>query len=115
KALGGEERARLVILDASIVEVPLAVTGGVKGMFTRDQAARYDGKLAVMLEILDPSGHQRAFVTARADRSQTVGEGATIAEREKAWFAMTEDMMRQLNGELEQNISRYFGNYLKRD
>lgn len=114
KVQGGAEQARLVILDASIVEVPLAVTGGIKGAFTRDQAARYDGKLSVMLEILDPSGHQRAFVTGRASRSQTVSEGATVAERERVWFAITEDMMRQLNSELEQNIARYFGNYLKR-
>lgn len=114
KTHGGENRARLVILDASIVEVPLSVTPGLKGMFTRDQAARYDGKMSVMLEILDPAGVQRAFVTGRANRSQTVPEGATIAERERVWFAITEEMMRQLNQELEENIGRYFGNFMAR-
>ena len=114
KAKGGENRARLVILDASIVEVPLAVTGGIKGAFTRDQAARYDGKIVVMLEILSPDSRQRAFVTGRANRSQTVPEGATLAVRERTWFAITEDMMRQLNQEMEQNIARYFGDYLTR-
>ncbi len=115
KTRGGDARARLVVLDASIIEVPLAVTGGIKGAFTRDQAARYDGKLAVMLEVIDAGGVQRAYVTARADRSQTVPEGATIAERDRVWFAITEDMMRQLNEQLERNIASYFGTYLKRD
>jgi hypothetical protein len=114
KALGGPDRARLQILDASIVEVPLAVTGGVRGMFTRDQAARYDGKIEMTLEILDPNGRRRAFVTGRANRSETVAEGAPIAERERVWLSMTEDMMRQLNQEMTQNIERYFANFMAR-
>ncbi|MQA64742.1 MAG: hypothetical protein GEU76_02395 [Alphaproteobacteria bacterium] len=114
KALGGPDRARLQILDASIVEVPLAVTGGVRGMFTRDQAARYDGKIEMTLEILDPNGRRRAFVTGRANRSETVAEGAPIAERERVWLTMTEEMMRQLNQEMTQNVERYFANYMAR-
>lgn len=112
KAMGGAERARLVILDASIVEVPLNVTGGVKGWFTRDQAARYDGKMSVVVEVLDVQGQPRAFATGRASRSQTVAEGASIADRERVLFAMTEEMMRDLNAELEANIARYFANYM---
>jgi hypothetical protein len=114
KALGGPDTARLQILDASIVEVPLSVTGGIRGMFTRDQAARYDGRIEMTLEILDPSGRRKAFVTGRANRSETVVEGAPIAEREKVWLAMTEDMMRQLNQEMTQNIERYFANFMAR-
>jgi len=112
RATGGTDRARLVILDASIVENRLDVTGGIKGMFTRDQAARYDGKLAAMIEVVDASGRQRAFATARAERSQTVPEGATLAQREKVWFTLTEDMMRQMNEQLEQNIVRYLRAYM---
>lgn len=113
RAVGGELRARLVILDASIVEAKLPVKGGIEGAFTRDQAARYDGKLSAMLEIVDSAGRQRAFATARASRSQTAPEGTTIAEREKLWFTMTEDMMRQINDELEENIKRHLGPYTR--
>jgi hypothetical protein len=66
------------------------------------------------LEILDPGGRRKAFVTGRATRSETVAEGAPIAEREKVWLAMTEDMMRQLNQEMTQNIERYFANFMAR-
>jgi hypothetical protein len=114
KATGGALRARLVILDASIVEVKLPTKGGIKGAFTREQAVRYDGKLTVLMEILDPSGRQRAFVTSRANRSQTAPEGASIAARERIWFALTEDMMGQLNTELEANIAKFFGQYMTR-
>jgi len=113
-AMGGAMRARMVILDASIVEVKLKVKGGIVGACMREQAVRYDGKLAVLLEILDPSGRQRAFVTAHANRSQTVPEGATIAARERVWFAITEDMMRQINTKLETNIAKFFGPYMAR-
>lgn len=113
RAVGGELRARLVILEASIVEEKLPVKSGIQGAFTRDQAARYDGKLSAMLEIVDDAGRQRAFATARASRSQTAPEGTTIAEREKLWFTMTEEMMRQLNGELEENIRLFLGPYTR--
>jgi hypothetical protein len=114
KATGGDMQARLVILDASIIETKLPLKGGITGAFTREQGARYDGKLAVLLEILDASGRQRAFVTSRANRSQTAAEGVSIAARERIWFTMTEDMMRQLNEELEANIKKYFGQYMTR-
>ncbi|MFT5539388.1 MAG: hypothetical protein ACI82H_000907 [Alphaproteobacteria bacterium] len=114
RATGGDLRARLVILDASIVEAKLPLKAGITGAFTREQAARYDGKLTVLLEILDSAGQQRAFVTSRSNRSQTAPEGASIAARERIWFAMTEDMMRQLNTELEDNIAKYLGQYMTR-
>jgi hypothetical protein len=114
RTAGGENRARLVILDASIVGKDLPTKSGIEGAFTREQAKKYDGRIAVLLEILDPTGRQLAFVTARAERSETAPEGATIAEREKIWFAMTESMMRDLNGQLEDNIQKYFGPYLAR-
>lgn len=114
KARGGDGVARLVILDASIREVPLPTKGGLTGAFTTEQAARYDGQISVRLEILGPRGEQRAFVTANAQRSQTVPEGTSLAERERVWFTMTEEMMKDLNAELEQNIARHLHPYMIR-
>ncbi len=111
-AAGRRYSARLVILDASIKEVPLGVKGGLKSIFTSEQSARYDGRVAVRLEILDGGGRQLAFVTARASRSETVAEGASIVAREKVWFALTEDMLGELNRRLEREIRRYFRDYI---
>jgi len=112
KAGGRRNLANLVILDASIREVPLPVTGGLKGFFTSQQSARYDGRAAVLLEIRDVGGRQLAFATARANRSMTVAEGASIAEREKVWFALTEDLMSDINRQLEIEARRHLGTYL---
>ncbi|MDX1483622.1 MAG: hypothetical protein R3229_03990 [Alphaproteobacteria bacterium] len=112
KAVGSRHVARLVILDASIREVPLPVSGGIKGLFTSEQSARYDARAAVLLEIRDFGGRQLAFVTARATRSLTVAEGAAIADREKVWFALTEDLVADLNRRLEVQAQRHFSDYL---
>lgn len=109
---GTQNMARLVILDASILEKDLPVEGGVSGMFTTSQAKRYEGRIAVLLEVLNPGRRQLAFATARADRSRTAPEDTTIAEREKLWLEMTEAMMKDIDAELEKNIRQHFGRYL---
>ncbi len=114
KAVGRRRTAHVVILDASIREVPLAVTGGLKGLFTSEQSARYDARAAVLIEIRDPGGRQLAFVTARASRSMTVAEGASIAARERVWFALTEDLVADINRRVDSQVGRYFAPYLVR-
>lgn len=112
KAAGGQYIAELVILDASIREVPLKVTGGIKGYFTNDQSARYDARAAVRLEIREPGGRQIAFVTARAMRSLSVAEDSSIADRERVLFALTEDIVSDINLRFEAEARRHIGAYL---
>lgn len=112
KAAGRRNVANLVILDASIREVPLPVKGGLKGLFTTQQSARYDGRAAVLLEIRDDGGRQLAFATVRATRSMTVAEGASMAQREKVWFALTEDLVSDINRRLEAEARRHLRAYL---
>ena len=111
-ASGRRNVANLVILDASIREVPLSLKGGLKGFLTSQQSARYDGRAAVLLEIRGPGDRQLAFATARATRSMTVAEGASIAQREKVWFALTEDLMSDINRQLEAAMRRHLRAYL---
>ena len=75
-------------------------------------SARYDGRAAVLLEIRDDGGRQLAFVTARATRSLTVAEGASMAQREKVWFALTEDLVLDINRRLEVEARRHLRAYL---
>ncbi|MDH3241234.1 MAG: hypothetical protein OEO83_11275 [Alphaproteobacteria bacterium] len=112
RAAGGRPIAHLVILDASIREVPLKVTGGVAGFFTTDQSARYDGRAAVRLEIRDPGGRQIAFATARATRSLHVAEDSSIADRERVLFALTEDLVSDINARFEAEARRHLGAHL---
>ena len=113
KAVGTRNIVRATILKGSVVEVPLARTDGVKGVFTTDQSEQYDGTLSVRLEIIGPDGRQLAYVTSQATRSRSVPEDITLADREKAWFRMTESMMNDLNLSLERQINQHFKSWLR--
>ena len=65
QAVGTNNIVRVTIVKGSVVEVPLAKSSGVKGIFTIDQSEQYDGTLSVRVEIVGPGGH---FLVAAAVR-----------------------------------------------
>lgn len=112
RPVGREGVARVVVSNASIIETPLQVTGGVRGWFTTDQAARYDAAIEVEIQIRDVGNVQRAYTKARADRSRTVPENATIAEREKVLFDLVEATTTEINSELDKSIHQFLQRYI---
>ena len=104
RAAGASGVARVVVRRASVVEVPLKRSEGVKGLFTRDQSERYDAVIDMMAEIRDEAGNVRVTVESTAKRSRTVSENISLIEREKVWFEMTEAMMSDLNMVLENQM-----------
>ncbi|MFQ5774001.1 MAG: hypothetical protein ACE5GS_05755 [Kiloniellaceae bacterium] len=111
-AAGATRRAHYVVRDASVVETPLKTTGGLKGMFTTEPSERYDARVVVELRIIADDGRVAGSATAEAVRSRSVPEDITLNEREKVWYEMTEDIMRELNGQLEQTIKTVFSPYV---
>ena len=109
---GDKGYARFSILDAAVRETALAMKEGIKGAFTKDQSERYDAALEARLELFDGTGKSLGFVDAKTSRSVTVREDATVNDREKAWFDLTESLMKDINTELEKNISAYLGGHL---
>lgn len=105
--------ARFTVLEASAVAVPLDRTTGLQGLFTEDQSERYDAVVAVRLDLQNARGLRSGTVTARAKRSRTVAEDATLNEREEIWYRLTEALMNDLNAELERNIHQYLGAFLR--
>jgi len=112
KAGGRGGAVRFTIVDASVKEAALKKKTGIKAAFTKQQSERYDAAVEAMVEILDDRGFRKGVATARAVRSRTVREDATLNERELVWFEMTEAMMKNFNAELEKNIRRHLGAYL---
>ncbi len=106
-------RLKVTILNASIVESPLKVRGGFRGAFTTDQSHRYDAALDVVIEVFNATGFQLARIKSNAKRFKTVGEGTSVAARERVWLDITEAMMQDINTQLEKNIRTYLGNYLR--
>ena len=113
KAVGTRNIVRFTVLKGSVVEVPLARTDGVKGIFKIDQSEQYDGTLSVQIEIIGPGGQQLAEITSQAKRSRSVPEDITLAAREAVWFQMTEAMMNDLNQSLERQINQHFKSWLR--
>ncbi len=109
KAAGAAGRAVATLSEASVIEVPLERTAGLMGLFVTDQAERYDGRLRLEIEVLDGSGRQRAFVTATATRSTSLEENVSLNQREAFYLDLTKALIKDLDVEMERQISRYFG------
>lgn len=104
KAGGPQGRARIIIRDASVKEIELDRTTGIKGWFTKDQSQKYEGKIQVDILI---DGTSRGFsggVSAAVARATTVAEDVTLAQREKTMLDLVRDLSSDLDGELEKSI-----------
>lgn len=111
-AKGVTNVARFTITDASVTEMPLAVEGGLKGAFKKQQAARYEAQVAGTIEIVDDRGFRRAFASSRVSRSQTLGEEASLNDRDRLWFNLVDALMKDFNAEMEQDIRSHVGAFL---
>ena len=113
RAVGITGIAKATISHASIIEVPLRRTEGLQGVFTNDQAERYDGLIEVSIQILGVEGRIKGSVLVRASRSKSVAEDISHIDREKIWFEMTEAMMNDLNTTLQNQIKANLGKFVR--
>ena len=113
QALGGTDRLVMVVTDASVREIPLQVKQGIKGIFTTDQAERYESRMAVRLEIRTPDNKRQAVAEAFATRSATIAENTSLADREALWYGLTEDLMDDLDSAIRSKITAHFGAFLR--
>lgn len=110
--VGAGNLVRVVIKQAAVVEVPLATSGGIVGLFKTDQSERYDAVLEVQVEVRSDFGRQ-GFAGATVNRSQTVPEDLSPNELHQVWFEMTEKMIKDIDVELEAGIRKYLAGYVR--
>jgi hypothetical protein len=108
--VGGQ--ARFIIKQASVVEVPLARSSGIRGALTTEQSERYDGVMEIEIEVIHNDG-RRGMVASRTNRSRTVPENVSLQERETVWYQMTETMMRELDASLERQMREHLASLLR--
>tara|TARA_B110000438_G_C15676686_1_gene590514 strand:+ start:51 stop:638 length:588 start_codon:yes stop_codon:yes gene_type:complete len=113
RAVGPSGVARVIVRRASVVEVPLKRTTGVRGAFTRDQSERYDAIIDMMVELRDANGEVRVTAESTAKHSRSVSENISLIDREKVWFEMTETMMGDLNIALEEQIRLHMTEWIR--
>lgn len=111
RAAGQRNRLELIVKQASVVEVPLAQTKGIKGLFTTEQSERYDAHLEVELRLYTGGHVAAAEVSAEAKLSRSISEKATLAERERFYQQLVKDLVLLLDNEVEKKINLYFSPY----
>jgi len=101
--------ARVTVREASIVEVPLQTTGGVRGYFTNDQAQRYEGRLEVEIAGEAPvsgGGSFRGSTKATATHAVTVPENISLADREATITEISRRLAEEINARLDAGIRK---------
>ena len=114
KAVGTQGVLQVSIDDASVREVLLPKTKGLKGLVTDDQDARYDANLRVSLKLYNGVD---SISTASGDvilnRSKSINEKATVEDHEKLYDAMVRDMMKAYDAAATERLRQYFSAYLR--
>lgn len=104
KAGGPQGRARVIIKDASVKEIDLDRTKGIKGWFTKDQSQKYEGKFQVDIVVEGTSRGFTGSVSASVARSTTVAEDVTLAQRETTMNDLVRGLASDLDVELDKSI-----------
>jgi outer membrane lipopolysaccharide assembly protein LptE/RlpB len=111
RPVGPSGVARFTIRNASVTEVNLPQTEGIKGAFTTEPSEQYNMVLQVTLEILDARGLVVRTANVTATRSQGVLNTASPNERDKIWYDMTSALMVDFDRQMTSEIHRTFGPY----
>lgn len=108
----GQTFARFIILDATVTEHALETDGTLKAIFTNEQEMRYQAVAEATLEIRGAAGNFLGNATARATRTITVPENATINERDRALFDLIDQLMQNFNTEMDESIRTHLSQWV---
>ena len=109
-AAGDSGSAIYVVTDASATAEDLATDESLTDYFTKEQAERYTSQIAVELKVEKPQ--RSGQIRVQATRSTTVPEGASLNDRRRTWYEMTEKQMDELDRELEETLRANLGNWV---
>lgn len=105
--VGQRGQITLIVQEASVIEEPLPVTKGIAGLFANESEVRLQAILKARLEYIESGTTSRSFtadVKAKAD--QTIPEGATLNERDLAYFSTLERLALEFDKALTGEVSR---------
>lgn len=111
RTVGRSGTARLVILNATAIEVQLQRKTGLTATFTKQQSQRYDMTVQARLEVTN--GEASGHTIAQATRFSTIREDASINKRERLWFELTDALVRDFDKVMEENIRKHLAAWLR--
>ena len=109
---GTGNRAEYIVHDASVTETALKRETGLTALMTKEQAERYDARIAVELRILNSLDQVVGKADAEAVRTRSLAEDATINDRDQLWYDMTKDLMTELDRQLDKTIKSVLSPYV---
>jgi len=112
KPVGKSGRVVMNILNASVVETELPVTQGLTGTFTTQPAERYDLAIEATVQVYDSNGLIARSANVKTQRSQSVLQGITPNDRDRALYDMTKDAMVDFDRQMENEMRANFGLFL---
>lgn len=104
-----ENRIVVKVQQASIIEEPLAIQGGVSGALKKEQEFEYESVLEVTIQIIGLNDDVLNELTSRVWQRRTVTEGASAYEKRKIWLDIVENAIIELDTQLEPRLRQYFG------
>lgn len=111
QAKGDRQILRVLIDDASVRMDKLPVRTDLAGVFTREPSERYVARVALRFELVNEDAPDiivgRANVSS--DRTSTLAENASLSDRDQAYVALTEALMRDLYEGLSTTVRGNFG------
>jgi hypothetical protein len=110
RAVGRQDRARVIILEASVIEVPVK---GKSGFLRRGPDRRYDAKLTISVEIRSDAGDLIGNVQVTATRSQEVIEGVRGDRLQFVWRDLSEKIVGDAARELKRQMEARLGRFLR--
>lgn len=101
---------RAIVTDASVVEENLPVTEGFWGLLVREPSTRLKARVAVRFELADAAAPDivRANAEVTADRTKTLYESMSPAQRDQAYYELQEQLMRDVNQGLQTVVKTTF-------
>lgn len=112
KAVGERGTATLEIVEAGITEKELETKSGVSGALTTEPATRYEARLEMMLNVDRPT--DSGSLRVRGGRSTSVLEGASLNERDQAWYDLVKNLMTAMDQQMARTLSDNLGRYVVR-
>jgi hypothetical protein len=103
---------RVTLRDGDITEKLLPRTRGIKGLFTKDQAAEYEAHLDIEVAIVDPNGKVLVSTDSKAWHTRTVPEGTTEEQKRGIWADMMKTTFDNLDAELQPRIRTALAGYV---
>lgn len=104
---------RITVQKGDIVEKLLPVKKGIKGWFTKDQAAEYIATLELEVAIVDPNGNVLSTASGKSQATRTVTEGATDADKQQVWTGLIIKTFDNLDAELQPQLRSAMANYIR--